>query len=260
MISKKLQKFSIFFSSLQSGVFSGLKSIERIDLSINLISEIDEDVFDNLTSLAVIELGFNRLTAIPMLLTTPKLVALFLALNQITEIGDTFEYLPQLKQLDLSYNPISLNDSSGLYALEDLESLELHGCNLTEIDDELFTHLPNLTILDLSDNQLSTLNLSIFTGLSKLRILKIEANQISEINDYADFKTIMPSLEYVTIARNEIDCDTIMEIIAYFANNTIAYELGEEVDVGCRLLPFSSRAIQAYRLSKAEIYEKARQR
>lgn len=233
-----------------------MESIERIDLSLNPITNIEPGVFDYLPSLSVLELGFNRLTTVPSFDGSTNLAALFLAYNLLTDIDGAFPDLPNLKILDLSFNPITLNDSSVFSSLQSLDSLELHGCNLTEIDNELFSYLSNLTVLDLSDNHLSELNLSLFNGLDNLRILKIEANGIYELNDYADFKMWMPSLEYVTIARNEIDCDTIAEIIAYFKNNTISYELGEAVDVGCRLLPFQSRAIQAYRLSKADIYEK----
>lgn len=241
---------------IQTDIFAGLESIERIDLSLNQITDIEPGAFDNLPTLSVLELGINGITTVPSFDGTSNLVALFLAYNLFTNIDDAFPDLPHLKYLDLSYNPITLNDSSVFSSLQSLDSLELHGCNLTEIDADLFSYLSNLTVLDLSDNHLSELNLSLFNGLENLRILKIEGNQIYELNDYADFKLWMPSLEYATIARNEIDCDTITGIIEYFKNNTISYELGEEVDVGCRLLPFQSRAIQAYRLSKAEIYEK----
>lgn len=48
-----------------------------------------------------------------------------------------------------------------------------------------------------------------------------------------------------------------MEMIEYLRNNTVEYEFGEEVDIGCRLLPIQSRAIQAYRLSNAKFNDEA---
>lgn len=237
-------------------IFSGLKSIERIDLSLNTISEIQNGTFDNLSTLRVLELGFNQIKIINSIFNgVENLKALFLAQNQIESIEDEFTRLTQLKLLDLSYNGITILDSNVFSKLERLESLELHGCNLSEIDANLFKQQTNLEILDLSENHLSTLNLTIFNSLNKLGFLKLEANEIEELNDYIHIKAIMPSLKFINLARNFIDCDTIMEMIQYFKNNTIDYELGQEVDVGCRLLPFDSRALQVYRLSNAQIIE-----
>lgn len=242
---------------LQAGVFSGFRAIERIDLSVNAISDIESGVFDNLMKLNILELGFNQLLAIPELLAIPNLGSLFVASNRIEKIELSLGDLTQLTVLDLSFNPIRYIDDDVISNLTALQSLEFRGCNLTELNEATFANKLALQILDLSENNLTTIDLNVFAPLESLRILRLEANKISEMDNFTDIKNIMPKLQFINLSRNEIDCDTVTEMIDYFRNNTIEFEFGEEVDVGCELLPLRSRAIQAYQLSKAKFNEEA---
>lgn len=243
-------------SRLQSGIFSGFQMIERIDLSVNEISEIEDGVFDNLTTLNILELGFNRLFMLPdgVFLGTLNLKSIFLAYNQFTEIPSE---MGNLTQLDMSFNPIQQIDPEVLFHMNSLDSLEIRGCNLTELPNDLFTNQLALGTLDLSENHFPVMNWTIFEPLVELRFLKLEANQINEAENFTEIKSIMPKLEFINLSRNEIDCDTVIEMIGYFKNNTIEFEFGEEVDIGCQLLPLSSRSIQAFKLSNAKFNDDA---
>lgn len=244
---------------LSTGIFSGFCAIERIDLSVNNISKIDSGVFDKLPTLKILELGFNQLLMLPERLHegVPYLSSLFMASNRIAVLQPNLGNLKRLTALDFSYNPIRRIDPEAILNLNHLETLEARGCNLTKLSDDVFNNKLVLKILDLSENDLVTVNLTVFRTLGNLRILKLEANKISEMENFTDIKNIMPKLEFINLSRNEIDCDTVPEMIEYFRNNTIEYEFGEEVDVGCQLLPLRSRAIQAYQLSKAKFNEEA---
>lgn len=246
-------------SRLQAGIFDGLQAIERIDLSVNVISEIDDAVFSHLFKLNILELGYNQLLKVPSGLadSAPNLGSLFLASNRIETVDPFLGNLTQLTILDLSFNPIRYIDDDIFANLTGLESLEVRGCNLTEITEDSFANQLKLQILDLSENNLTTINLNAFRALENLRILKLEANKISEMDNFSEIKDIMPKLEFINLARNEIDCDTVREMIDYFKNYTIEFEFGEEVEVGCELLPLRSRAIQAYQLSNAKFNEEA---
>lgn len=246
-------------SRLQAGIFSGFHVIERIDLSVNVISEIEDGVFDHLTTLNVLELGFNRLLKLPdgLFDGMSNLESLFLAYNQIDQMNPELGNLTQLTILDMSYNPIKQIDPAVLLNLNSLESLEIRGCNLTELNDDTFNNQLSLETLDLSENHFPVMNWTIFEPLVQLRFLKLEANQINEAENFTEIKTILPQLEFINLSRNEIDCDTVIEMIDYFRNNTIEFDFGEEVDIGCRLLPIGSRLIQAYKLSNAKFNEDA---
>lgn len=248
---------------LPAGIFSGFHTIERIDLAVNLISIIDHGVFDNLTTLDILELGFNQISTIPRNLSAgaPNLGSLFLASNGI-EMISPFELanFTQLTVLDISFNPLGLKNITGemLAGLNGLASLEIRGCNLTQLKEAMFDDKMALEILDLSENSLTdNIDLDVFRPLDNLRFLKLEANKITEIANFTDIREIMPKLEFVNLSRNEIDCDTVLEMIEYFRNNTIEFEFGEEVDVGCQLLPVRSRLIQAYQLSNAKFNDEA---
>lgn len=244
---------------LQAGIFSGFRAIERIDLSLNGISEVEDGVFDGLLTLNILELGFNQLMMLPegFFDGAPNLGSLFLGQNEIEEIHPDLGNLTELTIFDMSFNPILHIDPDVLFGLEKLQSLELRGCNLTQLDRDVFINQPVLEVLDLSENNLTTIDWNTFQPLQQLKFLKLEANHIAEMENYTDIKAFLPNLEFINLSRNEIDCDTVAEMIDYFKNNTIEYDWGEEVDVGCRLLPLRSRAIQAYQLSNAKFNEEA---
>lgn len=255
---KRLQLNRNRIGQLPPSIFKGLRSIERIDLAQNLISELDDDVFEDLPTLLILELGFNRIVSLPdsVFDGAPNLNSLFLAYNTIVNIETPFQNLTELKLLDLSYNQIEFIEPSAFSSMARLESLEIRSCNLSVLDENLFNEQNQLESLDLSENSLTELDLTVFGALKKLRFLKLEANRISELNNFTDIKSLMPSLQFINLARNEIDCDSVAEMIEYLTANNVLYEFGEEVDVGCRLLPFQSRALQAYQLSHAEFYNK----
>lgn len=246
-------------SKLEAGIFSGFRAIERIDMAVNVISEIEEGAFGTLPTLKILELGFNRLHTLPddLFGKVPHLHSLFLASNQFDKVPDNLHNLTGLKVMDLSFNPIYSIDSDTIASLYHLESLEMRGCNLSAVSVEMFQNKSALEILDLSENNLTTIDWSVFAPLQQVKILKLTDNKISEMDNFTEIKTNMPKLVFINLALNEIDCDTITEMIEYLRNNTIEYEFGEEVDVGCQLLPLSSRHIQAYQLSNAKFNEEA---
>lgn len=242
---------------LQRSIFEGMRSLERLDLTLNVIGEIEDGTFDGLDSLLFLELAFNRLTTLQDTLFdgAPNLNSLFISENRIENIEFAFNNLTQLKSLDLTFNPIGYIEPTVFSNVTHLEFLELRGCNLTEINDELFSDQTHLLLLDLSMNNLTEIDLNVFDALDKLEFLKLSDTGITELSNYTEIKTIMPALRFINLADNILDCAAVQQMIEYFQMNSIEYEFGEQIDVGCELLPFASRALQAYQLSKAEIIE-----
>lgn len=241
-----------------ANLFDGLDSIERLDLSINLIAVIEDGVFDKLKNLKVLELGFNRLTTLPESIFDglPNLSTLFLASNGLQNI----DYLnsTRLKMLDLSYNPLTTLESNAFSDVLNLKSLELRGCNLDELADDQFTELIHLELLDLSENNLSSMELTVFDPLDNLQILKLEATQMTDVANFTEMKNLMPAISFINLSHNNIDCDTVYEIIEYFKQNNIHYDFGEEIEEWCEIEPFS-KYIQVYELSHAEFIETSTQ-
>lgn len=256
---KTLQLNRNQFDSLPANIFDGLHSIERLDLSTNGIAYIEEGVFDELINLKFLELGFNRLTTLPELIFNglSNLSTLLLVSNGLQNIN--FLNSTNLKILDLSYNPLTILDPDVFSDMENLKTLELRGCDLTELKDDQFVKQINLELLDLSENNLSSTGLMVFDPLDNLQILKLEANEMTEVANFTELKDLMPSINFINLSGNDIDCDTVIQMVDYFNQNNIDYVFGEEIDVVCQLLPFSSEFTKFFELSHAEVIEKSTQ-
>lgn len=242
---------------LQRSLFEELRSIERLDLSVNVISDIEDGTFDGLDKLVVLELAFNRIVTLQDTLFdgAPNLIGLFLSANLIENVEFAFNNLTQLKNLDLTSNPIGYIDPAVFSNVTSLEHLELRGCNLTEIDADFLMEQSNLLLLDLSLNNLTVIDLHVFDVLDKLEFLKLATTGINELGHFTEMKTLLPALRFINLADNPIECPLVLQMVEYFDGNSIEYEFGERIDVECELLPFASRALQVYELSKAEIID-----
>jgi internalin A len=95
----KLEKFP--------SAISQVKTLEKLDLSENRITSIDDDAFLELVNLIELDLSFNDLTYLPSSLgSLKKLKKLNLSGNKISDLPKEFENLVSLESLDLDGNPI----------------------------------------------------------------------------------------------------------------------------------------------------------
>lgn len=95
----RLQKFPT--------TISDVKTLEKLDLSENRISSIEDDAFDGLENLIELDLSFNELTYLPTSLgKLTKLKKLNLSGNKIGSLPKEFENLTSLESLDFDGNPI----------------------------------------------------------------------------------------------------------------------------------------------------------
>ena len=95
----RLQKFPI--------AVSGAHTLEKLDLSENKISSIDDDAFDGLENLIELDLSFNELNYLPTSIgKLRKLKRLNLSENKISSLPKEFENLTSLEFLDFDGNPI----------------------------------------------------------------------------------------------------------------------------------------------------------
>jgi internalin A len=86
---------------------SQVKTLEKLDLSKNIIASIDDDAFVELENLTELDLSFNELTYLPSSLgKLTKLKRLNLSGNKISSLPKEFENLVSLESLDLDGNPM----------------------------------------------------------------------------------------------------------------------------------------------------------
>ncbi|MFN3202891.1 MAG: leucine-rich repeat domain-containing protein [Bradymonadia bacterium] len=109
---------------------------------------------------------------------SPKVSALDLSKNHLTELPPAFADLQQLTELDLSHNPLGTLPRT-LGQLTGLRSLKLNGTGLSHLGDALGL-LKWLNRLELAHNTLEALP-DLFDGLEGLTLLRLDHNPLSDL-------------------------------------------------------------------------------
>ncbi|XP_069131239.1 leucine-rich repeats and immunoglobulin-like domains protein 3 [Argopecten irradians] len=239
MSMKRLKKLVLYDNNIDivSGhSFRGLSHLSEIDMSLNMMTNIEDDAFEGLEdSLKELKLYSNMLSAIPSssLRKLRKLHFLVLSKNNIHFIQDNaFNGIPNLKMLELDYNPLIYYNEM-FSGLEDtLETLTLRATKLTSFPVNALINLRKLTDLDLSLNQitkpvgigrLALKNLALarnnivsvsplaFSGLSRSLSLDLDNNNITNISFLLDVTPC--SFSYLDLVGNPVRCDCDTERI-----------------------------------------------
>jgi Leucine-rich repeat (LRR) protein len=146
--------------NLEKNIFNNLKHLERLLLANIGITELDENIFNNLTQLVELNLSNNKLTN----------------LNK-----DIFKNNTQLQILDLSNNNITNLDKDIIKNNTQLQKLDLNNNEITNLDEDIFSNLTQLQELDLSINELTNLDNDIFKNNTQLQELDLSRNKIKTI-------------------------------------------------------------------------------
>lgn len=144
-----------------------------LDYSHNLIKDIPEDTFGNLTNLKALNLSNNLISKLKsdIFENLSNLEVLVLKSNKIESISNnTFNGLYNLKQLDLSCNRLS--NINGLYISNSLEELHIQKYLLPLIyHNSIFPK--SLKVLNISDNPLRFIGKFSFGNLDQLVYLDL---------------------------------------------------------------------------------------
>lgn len=168
-------------SDLDIGTTLGqnLQNLYSLDLSsCNLSGPLDEKTFSNATNLKVLSLSSNRLSSHDLsvaLSPLKRLTNLSLRNCSLSRLPrNTFENLSQLKELDVSWNPLNNVFVELLQPLTNLEYLNMGYSKLSRLSQDTFTKTTNLKRLILSGNKLGELETGLFKDLKHLEVLEIE--------------------------------------------------------------------------------------
>ncbi len=175
-------------TALPPDIFAGLGNLKAVWLILNQLKELPPNIFAGLGNLERLRLHYNRLTALPPAIFAglPRLRRVNLGDNQLTALPPgIFAGMTQLRELNLDDNELT-ELSPGIFEdLERLEVLFLHDNRLSELPQGLFAHLANLRNLRISGsarrNRLGELPPSIFDGLSQLRSLDLHGIELPSL-------------------------------------------------------------------------------
>ncbi|KAJ8041904.1 Insulin-like growth factor-binding protein complex acid labile subunit [Holothuria leucospilota] len=152
--------------TIANGIFSGIKSLDIIDLSMNdqlselpqgmfaeiswvrfmsltniNITEVPEDLFKKVKIVSKVDLGYNRITMVPDSLFSAEkdtITVLILAHNKLTQLSPKFfQNLPYLMHLYLFANNL-IQLTSDVFFGTNLQTLYIFDNNITEIQDRPF--------------------------------------------------------------------------------------------------------------------------
>eukprot|EP00058_Branchiostoma_floridae_P016771 XP_002602259.1 hypothetical protein BRAFLDRAFT_76947 [Branchiostoma floridae] len=118
------------------------------------------------------------------------------------ELKGTFANLPQLQELDLSYNKIQMIRECEFVSLPQLQRLYLHSNQITMIQKGSFANLPQLQELSLSSNQITMIQAGTFANLPQLQELDLSFNKIQMIRE-CEFVSL-PQLQLLYLDSNQI--------------------------------------------------------
>lgn len=190
-----------------------LINLEFLDLSnCGLKDPLPGNAFSRATKLHTLILSGNRLSSKNLganLAPLTRLVKLSLrgcGLNNLTT--NTFKQLTNLKELDISRNPLIMNNGSlkFLSTLKSLEYLDISYSCLVNISAKTFSKMSNLKTLILSGNKLHSLERGLFQKLSGLQVLEMNNCGLTSLNNIIFFNDFpyYPNLAELRIARNPI--------------------------------------------------------
>uniref|UniRef100_A0AAR2IZW8 G-protein coupled receptors family 1 profile domain-containing protein n=1 Tax=Pygocentrus nattereri TaxID=42514 RepID=A0AAR2IZW8_PYGNA len=170
-------------SSIQPNTFQNLPFLTELRLSGNQLRTISGSALHGLKNLKVLMLQNNQLerldSADPWDL--PNLLSLRLDANLIVEVpAQMFSGMRSLRHLWLDDNALMEVPVSALSELSALQAMTLALNRITHIPDYAFRNLSNLVVLHLHNNQIFSLGQNSFEGLRSLETLELNFNALQE--------------------------------------------------------------------------------
>ena len=112
-----------------------------------------------------------------------NLTRMDLSRNQFVTLPNISYFLPNLKELILSFNDITSIKKEEFIGYENIRELRLSTNQITRLTSELFVFAKELRNLNLGNNKISKISKDAFSGLSNLTVLSLYRNPFSKIEN-----------------------------------------------------------------------------
>merc|ERR1719410_2884054 len=167
--------------------FYDLEILEVVDLSDNQISTISNGAFDRIPHLKTLHLQKNKLTSYKGdiysgISNDTELEYLDLSDNEMAYLyPESFQFHPKLKWVSFAMNRFSFFPTQFIKNLQHLEYLNLEKNQIKSLDDNDFANMSNLRRLKLANNEIESISETAFQNSSQLQFIDISQNKISEL-------------------------------------------------------------------------------
>lgn len=184
LVNLKTLDLSYNHFKFDPNVFWGLEKLEKIYLAQVYLSEststVCKEIFSQLVNLKVLDLKRNQLTQLDpdMFINMTKLTKLDLSNNKLSLEAGVFTHLKSLKSLDLSRNELKKIPSDIFVNQECLEFLGLAENEMCELNESMLNGLVNLRSLDVSSNEIEDVALETFANMKNLKSVNLNINLI----------------------------------------------------------------------------------
>ncbi|KAH6945565.1 hypothetical protein HPB50_009016 [Hyalomma asiaticum] len=185
-----------------NALFNDLRYLEVLDLSHNVITDIEDLMASKMPSLKTVNLNDNLINVIPGVSASNAMIErILINRNRITEVKpQAFAALEAISRVDISMNSLSRLDESVFHPYSRLEHLALSGNNITSIRGA-FKNINWVKELALSLNKIEDIT-DVFQGLTLLRVLSLKNNLVSHVQDgtFSDNR----GLVHINLSDNKI--------------------------------------------------------
>ncbi|XP_046613939.1 protein artichoke [Neodiprion virginianus] len=172
---------------LQAPLFRDLLLVERLYLTNNSISRIEDAAFQPMQALKFLELSMNRLSHVTARTFSElhELEELYLRDNGLRRLDPyALTALKKLSILDLSDNHLSILHDAIFQEGLPIKILNLKNCSIINVEHGAFRGLGNLTDLNMENNALTATALRRL-DIPGLRILAISGNNFTELTEHS---------------------------------------------------------------------------
>lgn len=204
----KILTFIDLHTLLNESSIMNISDILVLNLSKNVINQIDGNILKSLENLRRLDLSQNQINVLNMNATNIKLQWLNVSENQLVSFNG--KHLPILKFLDLSCNNIANSTQIQINELSELEHFDLSGNQLNIIQRNVFEKSIKLKVVNLSYNRLNSINKDTFRDLVNIEGLDLSYNQITFIDN--DSFSHLIKLQYLDLSHNRIDAITLRAV------------------------------------------------
>lgn len=203
--------------TMANNLFTNLTYLEKLLANNNKLTTIPEKMLTN-TNAHYLDLSHNRIGRIETIgkCGAKNLQTLLLSSNNITTIsGTTFNDLIQLTVLDLSLNNLQTLAHESFDQLINLKNLSLAYTNIHHFSFGMLAGCHQLESLNISGNHINKIHIGL--DLMVFRYLKKIDVSVSEVIEFTGLEPrIFPSLNYLNLQNNRINCSHMESILSPF--------------------------------------------